>query len=91
MVLHAMLTVDLNQYVTQEQRTAFNDHLKEEKWKKSKLTTLWIARFEQGTSREGAIRVAQADVLEAVRRARITSFEAAVQVGEGEPAEFGNP
>lgn len=91
MTVYALLTVDLNRGTTEDQRKLFNEKLAEFKWKKLKLTTTWTATFSPEVSESGAIGTTKYDVARAAAHARITNYEAAVQVGTTPPAIWKQP
>lgn len=83
------MTLDLENSVSSEKREKFYEYLKKEKWAKlSGLTTTWKCYFSDGVIRESAIKVVKEDVVGAARYAGVSSYSAAVQVGEGEIEMF---
>lgn len=85
MQIYIMLTVDLNNRVTEEAREKFNEVLKENQWVKLKLTTTWWARFTEGVTGASALVVTKQDVKNAAAAAGVTNYEAAAEVGYSEP------
>jgi hypothetical protein len=83
--IYVMLTVDLDQGVTTEQRKTFNEHLAYAHWVKLNLTTTWYARFLEGATVQGAIQAAKNIVAKAAEAARIAAYEAAAEVGWDKP------
>ena len=84
-----MLTVDLENYVTTEQRKKFNEKMKELDWKKLvELTTTWTAPFKEDVARSSALRITKSDVAEAAKEGKISKYHAAVQFGEESPDTF---
>lgn len=89
MGLKAMLTVDLNNDVSSKQRDDFNKALENEGWSKiTSLTTTWQAGFKDGVGRSGAIGAAKKDVQTAAKKAGVSSYDAAVMVGDEFPEVF---
>ena len=86
MKISVMLTVDLNRGVSEEAREKFNESLKQQEWKKLKLTTTWYATFIEGVTSEAAISAAKADVKRAAAHASISNYEAAAEAGYSVPA-----
>lgn len=85
----ALLTLDLEKGVSTEQREKFYEYLKEKKWVKlSNLTTTWKIVFVEGAKRENVIRTVKSHVANAAIHSNVSSYSAAVQVGEGLVEEF---
>jgi hypothetical protein len=84
--MYAMLSVDLNGYVSDTARRTFNEHLASEKWKKLKLTTVWQARFSEGVTAADAVAITKQDVKSAASKAGVRDYEAVVSVSSAEPA-----
>lgn len=88
MTLHAILTVDLNGYVSDEARKTFERVLAERHYVKRKLTTVWRVQFTQGTTTVGAEKVVREHVALAASTAGIRDYEALIMVGEQPPVEW---
>ncbi|MGA4493782.1 hypothetical protein [Vreelandella venusta] len=89
MKYRALLTLDLEKGVSAEKREKFYEYLRDKKWAKlSDLTTTWKATFSEGTTREDAISTAKTHVANAAKHSNVSSYSAAVQVGEGLVEEF---
>ena len=87
--MYAMLSLDLERNVTDEQRKKFYEHLKEENWVKiPKVTTTWRASFKQGTTEVGALNTTKKDVANAAKKARIGKYNAVVHFGPSKPNSF---
>ena len=85
---NVLLTVDLNT-ITSEQRTIFNDALRAEQWAKhNRLTTTWTAVFKDGGTEEGAIAATKTDVQNAAIKAKISSYDVLIHVGDAKPTEY---
>lgn len=85
----ALLTLDLENGVSTENRAKFYEYLKKENWSKlSALTTAWKCSFKDGITRESAIRITKNDVANAAKYAGVSSYNAAVQVGEEDVIQF---
>lgn len=85
----ALLTFDLENGVSLEQRKKAYDYLKEQKWERVKsLTTTWKCSFNDDVTREAAIKECKSDVARAARLAGISLYHAAVQVGKGDVEIF---
>ena len=86
MAVHAMLTVDLNRYVTTEQRNRFYEELRTRKWVKiDALSTTWKAVFSEGVSAEAAMQETKSDLSAAATAASISSYDAAAMFGGQAP------
>jgi hypothetical protein len=83
--VYVMLTVDLNNYVTEEQREVFGDRLQELLWNRISLTTTWWAEFNDDAEEDEMIRVTIDEVADAAARAQIASYEVAAQAGQEAP------
>lgn len=84
----AILSVDLNN-VSEIQRQKFYEKIKEFKWSKvPRLTTVWKASFTDVSTDSAMIQTAKQDVVSAAASAAITSYDAMVHVGYGEPVLF---
>jgi len=91
MKLYALISVDLENYVTSEQRKKFNEKLKELKWFKIiELTTIWTASFEDGITKSSALSTTKADVATAAKEGKISKYHAAVQFGYDSSDTFSN-
>ncbi|CAK2391056.1 conserved hypothetical protein [Vibrio crassostreae] len=80
MSIKILLTLDLNN-VTDEQREKVYESLKGDQWTKMSLTTTWKCTFNETVSEESARKTAKNDVLRAIDKAKIKSYEAALQAG----------
>jgi len=76
MKVYVMLTVDLNNNVPQSTRTAFYEQLKIAHWRRLKLTTTWIATFQDGITPQQAIAISKNDVAVAAKATGIRDYEA---------------
>lgn len=84
-----LLTLDLERDVSTENRQKVYNYLKKQKWEKLKeLTTSWKCSFEENANREAVISECKKDVRNAIRVGGVTSYHAALQIGEGEVEEF---
>lgn len=89
MGLKVLLTVDLENGVTSDQRKIFNEKLKELNWIKiTSLTTTWRASFSDTTSISSALSETKNDVKSAATVGRITTYHCAVQFGTDGPFTF---
>lgn len=85
MALNALLTVDLENGVSSEKRQKFNEKMKELSWNKiNALTTTWQASWKEGATESGALTTTRNDVKQALSYAGISSYHAAVKIGEHE-------
>ncbi|WP_323150931.1 hypothetical protein [Pseudomonas glycinae] len=88
MTLNAILTVDLNGYVSDEARKVFERVLAERHYVKRKLTTVWSVQFTPNTTTAGAEKVVREHVALAASTAGIRDYEALVMVSEQQPIEW---
>ncbi|VVO75394.1 hypothetical protein PS876_04575 [Pseudomonas fluorescens] len=88
MTRHAILTVDLNGYVSEEARKTFERVLDAHHYVKRKLTTVWRVQFTPGTTAADAERIMREHVALAASTAGIRNYEALVMVGEQPPIEW---
>lgn len=88
MAIHAVLTVDLNGFVTAEARALFNSVLAQHHYVKHKLTTLWTVQFTPTTTVADAVRIVQDHVALAAQKAGIQNYEALVMPGGQPPTEW---
>lgn len=88
MTLHAIVTVDLNGYVSDSARKTFERVLAEHHYVKRKLTTVWRVQFVPGTTVGGAEKAVRDHVALAATTAGIRDYEALVMVGEQPPTEW---
>lgn len=89
MGLEALLTLDLENGVSSERRQKVYDYLKQEQWMKlAGLTTAWRCSFEDNIDRDTALRICKKDINSAIRSAGVHSYNAAVQVGDGNVEKF---
>lgn len=88
MAIHAILTVDLNGYVSDEARKTFERVLAERHYVKRKLTTVWRVQFTPGTTTVRAETIVREHVALAASTAGIRDYEALVMVGEQPPVEW---
>jgi hypothetical protein len=87
--MHAVVTVDLKNKVTSEERAKFNDAMAAKQWKKvSGITTAWKAVFKDSVSADGARSTTLSDVKKCAADAGIAldQVSAIVQVGDDAPA-----
>ena len=86
-----MVSIDLESGVTAEQRKAFNEAMKDEKWSKlPDVTTLWTASFTDGATVNGIVDTAKSDVASSARKAKVLRYHAVVGVCEETPTPFKN-
>jgi len=91
MALKALLTVDLENGVSADQRQKFNEKMAELKWLKvSTLTTTWTSSFVDGVTITKAFEETQSDVYKSATVARILNYHCAVQFGTDNPSLFKN-
>lgn len=89
MALKALLTVDLENNVTSEQRKKFNEKLKELNWTKIvSLTTTWSASFQANISVNSALSETKKDINTAAIAGNISRYHCGVQFGEEGPFTF---
>lgn len=81
-MFYAMLTVDLNDATDSAARQVFATYLLEHKWLRLKLTTTFTAEFNEGVSAASALTEIKHDVEGAARKAQVSNYEVAVQLGE---------
>lgn len=78
---YSILTVDLNDDVSSQQRKDFGDKLSELKWKKMPdLTTVWYTSWKADVTEEGMINTTKSDVQKAADAARIEHYDASTAV-----------
>jgi hypothetical protein len=83
-----LLCVDFDQ-ATPHQHRVFCASMEQENWSKhERLPNVWTGSFENGTSEQSAISTAKAGVNSSALRARVTSLEVLIHVGETEPIEY---
>ena len=91
MSTHLLLSVDLPNHVTTDQRDKFNAKLAELHWTKLQhLDTVWRASYKEGAtiSSAGAISETQRDVVAAAAHAGIREYYGVVQIGPDQSTEF---
>lgn len=88
MPYYALVTVDLDNGVSKTARDKFNDELAKKHFYKHKLTTVWTATYQVGTTKAVAISYARKCIDEAAATAGITTYEALVTVSEEKPTEW---
>ncbi|MFJ2447300.1 hypothetical protein [Pseudomonas sp. NPDC087626] len=88
MTFHAIVTVDLNGYVSDTARKTFERVLAEHHYVKRKLTTVWRVQFTPNTTAAGAEKVVREHIALAASTAGIRDYEALVMVGEQPPTEW---
>jgi amino acid permease len=88
MSYHAVVTVDLDNFVSSAARNKFNEELKKKKFTQRKLTTLWTAIFAAGTSRAWAENYVRDSIDAAAASAGISTYEAFVSISEAPPIEW---
>lgn len=87
--MYAMLTLDLERGIREEQRTAFNEEMKDRQWSKlPDVTTTWRAKFQDGVSHAGALITTKSDVEAAAKTAGIRQYHAYVHFGPEAPVPF---
>ena len=89
MGLKALLTVDLEKNVTNEQREIFNRKLNELMWNKLEtLTNAWVSSFKENITAFTALAETKKDVKAAADAANIKMYHCAVQFCQDEPHLF---
>ena len=89
MGLKALLTVDLENGVTNNQRERFNNKLNDLMWNKlENFTTAWISSFKDNVTVPTAFAQVKKDVKAAADEGGIKTFHGAVQFCEDEPHLF---
>lgn len=80
---YSILTLDLNDEVTSEQRDAFYNELENRKWNKiNSLTTLWYASWKDDVTDEGIIVITKSDVEGAAKVAKVQHYDASAVCGK---------
>jgi len=78
---YSILTVDLNNDVSSQQRTTFGEKLTESKWKKMPdLTTVWYTTWAENVTEEGMINTTKKDVQEAADAANIKHYDVSTAI-----------
>ena len=84
-----MVTVDLNNKVTTDQRDSFNGEMKKMKWSKiESLTTTWKASFQDDVTHSSAVSITKNDIAKAAKQSGINSYDGSLMVGEQSPSVF---
>lgn len=88
MSYHAVVTVDLDNFVSSTARSKFDEELKKKKFVKRKLTTLWTVTFAAGASRAWAEKYVRDGIDAAAASAGISTYEAFVSISDAPPVEW---
>lgn len=91
MPLHATVTYDLNQGVTEAARNKFHAELRKQNFVRHKLTTLWTAAFTPSSTKEGAKAFTRKVVDNAASLAGIKAYEVLVVISDEPPTEWSHP
>ena len=87
--MHAMLSLDLDEKTTAQEREKFYAHLRDSRWMKiSKVTTTWFTHFKDKATELDIIAEVKKDVAAAAKYSGITAYDAVVNVSESEPSTF---
>jgi len=87
--MYALLSLDIDKKATSEQREKFYDFLKKNNWNKiSKLTTVWYAKFKNGTTEANIISTVKKEIKNTAEESGIKSYDCVVHVGPSKPVSF---
>jgi len=88
-VMHVLLTVDLNNLTDSKKREKFYAELEKKQWKKFRTTTTtWHAKFRDDVSAAGAVATSKKEVADAAQVAGIVSWDAVCLAGDDAPTIF---
>lgn len=85
----ALLSIDLNDEISEDKWDAFNSVLEGKKWQKvNELSTVWVSLSPDSAGVDAIQETARAHVKEAAEGVGIQSWDAIVHVGQSQPGEF---
>jgi len=85
--MHAMLSLDLNEKVTGEERRKFYGHIKDSGWVKiAKLSTAWCATYKKTATEEKIIAEVKVDVAAAAKYSGVSAYDAVVNISQSRPS-----
>ena len=91
MGIQVMLSIDLEQGVSQEKRKACYENLADNNWVKiPKVTTTWKASFGKSTNPDKVIEATKNYVKRAASASGVTNYEAVAHLGPDQPISFKN-
>lgn len=87
--MYAMLSLDLDEKATAQEREKFYAHIRDSGWMKiAKVTTTWFTSYRDKATEEQIIAEVKQDVAAAARYSGITAYDAVVNVSLSEPSSF---
>jgi len=89
MSVKALLTINFEEKVTLIQQEIFNEKLEDLQWIKiPELQTAWEVCFNDLISRDFALNTTKKDISLAAHKAKISSYNVAIQFGSEWPVRF---
>jgi len=86
-IMHAMLSLHLDEKSTTAERKKFYVHLKDSGWiQLAKITTTWFSSYKSAALEERIIAEVKQDVSAAARYSGITTYDAVVNIGQSKPS-----
>lgn len=90
MAYHALITIDLNNYVTTQQRQNFYAALEQRRIYRKKLTTTFTVAFNAHINRATAEQYVRDSIKSAAIQALVLNYEAAFMVSDQPTIEMNN-
>ncbi len=89
MSVKALLTIDFEEKITLIQQEIFNEKLEDLQWIKiPELQTAWEVCFNDFISRDFVVKTTKKDISLAAHKAKIASYNVAIQFGSDWPVRF---